>query len=489
MRVPRWTKLRHRTYWFRLAVPLDLRPRYGRSYIEETLRTHDPNTAEHAALERAAHWKRQFALDRGSAGPTKQTPQVVYERTMQKIAWIRREYAGHHDEDDIDKQDMEIQVLWDAALEPHMRRLGYATEHEFQTGDLPPEAEAVIAAIKAEREGRKEVPAAFREPFSVTAKAHLADRQREASRRVKNQTFAQKETVFRLFAEHIKDAPLSTIDRRMVTAFLDKLKPLSPAWGRSAAVRGLPLDQIIRRFSVKGGVEGLSTKTLSRYTSALSVLWEWAERRGEVTGSNPFARHLDGAKRPSDKNRPWSEEAIRAYFQANPDKSREGRPDPLYWLPRIALLSGMRISEICALERHDVQEYEGVTYFDISEAKTDAGVRVVPVHDELLPFLQIAPTAGYLFPELTPGGKDGKRSWAVGKRLGRRIRAIPGASTFHGLRKNVVETFERAHVPESETAQIVGHGKKGITYGVYSPNGLRIEQKRELIDLLGVPSA
>lgn len=64
---------------------------------------------------------------------------------------------------------------------------------------------------------------------------------------------------------------------------------------------------------------------------------------------------------------------------------------------------------------------------------------------------------------------------------------MEGRSTFHGFSKNVVQTFERRRIPETEVAQIVGHGKKGITYRVYSPNGLTIQQKRELVELLALP--
>ena len=32
-----------------------------------------------------------------------------------------------------------------------------------------------------------------------------------------------------------------------------------------------------------------------------------------------------------------------------------------------------------------------------------------------------------------------------------------------------------------------GHKKEGMTYGVYSPNGLRIGQKQKLVELLGIP--
>ncbi|UOK69358.1 hypothetical protein [Ancylobacter polymorphus] len=52
----------------------------------------------------------------------------------------------------------------------------------------------------------------------------------------------------------------------------------------------------------------------------------------------------------------------------------------------------------------------------------------------------------------------------------------------------MVETFERSRIPETEVAQIVGHGKKGLTYRVCSPNGLTIRQKQELVELLRLPT-
>lgn len=74
------------------------------------------------------------------------------------------------------------------------------------------------------------------------------------------------------------------------------------------------------------------------------------------------------------------------------------------------------------------------------------------------------------------GGRTRSRSAQIGKRLGRRFAAIRGGSTFHAFRRTVAGTFERNRIPESEAAQIVGHGKKGITYKVYSPHGMLAAQ-------------
>jgi integrase len=148
----------------------------------------------------------------------------------------------------------------------------------------------------------------------------------------------------------------------------------------------------------------------------------------------------------------------------------------------------MRLNEICSLKVSDIKEAEGVRYFDITEGKSDSAERVVPIHSALKPLLALLPEEGFLFPTLTAAGPDKKRSWNIGKRLNRRFKTIGGATDFHAFRKNVAQAFERHRVPETETAQILGHGKKGITYRVYSPDGLRIDQKRDLIEKLGIPT-
>jgi integrase len=187
-------------------------------------------------------------------------------------------------------------------------------------------------------------------------------------------------------------------------------------------------------------------------------------------------------------NAPWSQDALATYLLHHGAPGVKGNPDPEYWLPRIALLSGMRLGEICSLEREDVLVAEGVTYFDIPKGKAEGSIRVVPVHPAIEPFLELAPTRGFLFPNLTQGGPDRKRSWNIGKVLGRRFKVIEGASTFHGFRKNVAEAFERHRIPETEASQILGHKKAGMTYGVYSPNGLTIQQKRDLVAKLSLPN-
>lgn len=61
-----------------------------------------------------------------------------------------------------------------------------------------------------------------------------------------------------------------------------------------------------------------------------------------------------------------------------------------YWIPLIALYSGMRLNEICQLYLDDIKVNKGVWYFDISDERKDQHIknsqskRLVPIHSKLL---------------------------------------------------------------------------------------------------------
>lgn len=482
----RYLKLRGRRWWFQIAVPARSQHRLKRKTVHENLYTSDPLTAQIKANERAAHWQREFDLDRLAAS---ERPSDVFratlESTLQRVEWIGR---THRDEED---RASALEVLLEEQLAPHVRRLGYLDASEILPGDLPPDVEAAADAVQAALRGEREVPVAYRTPFSELAASFLVDRQRDPRDRLTGQTIGQMEATFRLFRDHIEDAALATVDRRTASAFIDKLGRLNKNWGRSPQTKQLNLDQLLARAAAKMGEERLSNVTLARHVSALTSLWDWAARKGDVDGATPFeAPDTKRAKRArSTANKPWTDDAIETYFRRIKDRSEPGTPDPMYWLPLVALLSGMRLEEICSLEVKDIKAAEGISYFDIPKGKAEGSIRVVPVHKGLKKLLDLAPSSGYLFPKLTPGGPDAKRSWNIGKHFGRLFQQVEGGSTFHAFRKNVAQTFERLRVRENESSQLLGHKKAGLTYGVYSPNGLTIQQKAELIGSLPVPAA
>ena len=151
------------------------------------------------------------------------------------------------------------------------------------------------------------------------------------------------------------------------------------------------------------------------------------------------------------------------------------------------IFTGARREEITHLRLSDVRE----DYIKIRAAKTRAGNRSVPIHAQLRPVINALLNSNpsplpdaYLLFDLT-ADRDGKRSLQVGKRFGR-VKAKLGFDyryTFHSTRKTVSTQLERAGVSEGISADILGHEKQTMTYGLYS-GGSSLEQKAAAVGLI-----
>ena len=148
----------------------------------------------------------------------------------------------------------------------------------------------------------------------------------------------------------------------------------------------------------------------------------------------------------------------------------------------IGMHTGARIEEICSLLCKDVDiKQESITIVD---AKTEAGERTIPVHPyikERIKKLIEDSTDDYLLSDLSKN-KYGDRSNAIGKRFGRLKTKHKFSSryVFHSIRKTFTTMLENSGVGENLAADIVGHEKPRITYGLYS-GGASLEVMREAI--------
>jgi integrase len=88
----------------------------------------------------------------------------------------------------------------------------------------------------------------------------------------------------------------------------------------------------------------------------------------------------------------------------------------------------------------------------------------------------------FLLPNLSKSKFD-DRSNAIGKRFGRLKNKLNFSKrfVFHSIRKTFTTQLENAGVTENITADIVGHEKPRMTYGLYS-GGTNLEVKRNAIN-------
>jgi site-specific recombinase XerD len=205
-----------------------------------------------------------------------------------------------------------------------------------------------------------------------------------------------------------------------------------------------------------------SVATMMKATGYLSeyVLWLKDQRLLSDNVVNPFKRvRYPKALRKKEKYVPLSLDEVLAVREAAHAK---GDAELVAFID-VARFTGMRLAEIAALSSRSVETVDGVMCFRVKlDAKTEKSAgRLVPIAEGLKRLLPL-----HSF-DLK------RRDNCVGKRFSNIKRAVlvDGASRtkcFHSLRKFVVTELERGKVSEGVTADLVGHEKKTITYGVYS---------------------
>lgn len=159
----------------------------------------------------------------------------------------------------------------------------------------------------------------------------------------------------------------------------------------------------------------------------------------------------------------------------------------------------MRLSEIVTLRVEQCAD----KWFTLRDAKTQAGVRKVPIHSALSGLIERRAKGkgpkDWLFHELADKNEAGtagavstkqftryrERCGVADNREGRR-RSL---ANFHSFRRWFTTQAEQAGQPETTVAVIVGHveGRKSITFGVYS-KGPSEEQRRACVEAVRLPA-
>ena len=233
---------------------------------------------------------------------------------------------------------------------------------------------------------------------------------------------------------------------------------------------------------------GATASTLERLTNGCRSFWRYVQDSGTlpVDAADPFVGSFRLATKRAKRNTVdrqafMPEELSRVY-----ERAARGGDSALADLIALGAYTGARIEELCSLTLETSRD--GV--FIINDSKTDAGLRGVPVHPRLVRVVKRlleASTDGFLIPS-TSQSKYGVRSDPLSKRFGRLKESMgfgPG-HVFHSIRKTAATLLEQAGVPEGVAADILGHEKQTLSYGLYS-TGSSTKDKLKAISKVAYP--
>jgi len=413
---------RRRSWYFEIEVPEKLRQYYdGKKRIVLSLKTDSRSTAVIRAKPLAAKYKAEFEAYRTGTSPLN----VDFLSTV--YDW-RRDYQ-------MAAPGSELRYDYDNALEHEAAKLARIDPHR---------AAMLSGLVKAEFIPTTEHVDAFTSAQKLKVQAKTADMRRSD-----------------------------------IVEFAD----------------AFPTTDKITQKAVKRWIVGLEGQkvqhaTIKRKLTALRAYWQFMQDADLLEREdNPFVNVLTGDRKKRIKSdgsgswEPFSDVQVLSLLRAAQAKRR---PDhQLADLIRLGMWTGCRIEELCSLKVADVHD----SYIHIVDAKTPKGIREVPIHAELAPTLaRLVQDSGdgYVLSGLDTENKYASRSSAIGKRFGK-LKTAKGFGpkhVFHSIRKTVVTILENAEVPEGIVADIVGHEKQTMTYGLYS-GGSSLARKADAISRLG----
>ncbi len=312
------------------------------------------------------------------------------------------------------------------------------------------------------------------------------------------------------------ETPIRSVTRAHVRDLIEILRFL-PRNSTKRFPRLAPKDASERQKQEGLGAV-ISTANANAYLSSLSTFWNWAIDE-EMTDRNPVrGLRLPDEVAKRDKRNPFSPQQLGMIFSAplftgcvNGDRGyvtpgSERPQNARYWVPLIALHTGLRLNEIAQLDVTDLRSIDGIPCIVVTTEslcgthdkilKTGASERVMPIHRCLLdlgliPYAESQERSGKtkLFAEIEPGTR-GIRAVAFSKWFTQFLThagARRERTCFHSFRHNYRDELRVARIDHDIAMALGGWTNGPQLQGTVSENygrGHRIEVLAESVNRL-----
>ena len=418
-----------KSYYFRMKVPIDLRDVLKAREVKKSLKTLNKQRAERMAFIYAAHWRETFESLR--------EPKMTYPFTTIKVNGLEKKPDGTFRMDSIE-MDPDKPEAENLMLDNLMRQLG----------NSPTPANTSVKTASGML-------------LSVAMEKFLKEKC-ELNPKAKHHYETEVPDDFKLIIRILGDKRVDEVNRDDAMTLFGTLKQLPANLNKVKRYRGKTITEILA-LKEKPRAEA----TINGVMVNASALFGWLAKR-EYVRQDCF----EGLRVPRKKGgRERLVDADLLKIFSHPIYTEHGYQYTYqYWLPLIALHSGMRMNEICQLRPQDIVEENGILILNVVEdgedmsVKTDAGIRRIPVHPMLLQlgfgeFIQSRQKTDCLFDNL-PVAEDGRRS----KRASRwfclfrpKVGLTERGKDFHSFRHTIIDDLKQGEVNERVLKALVGH--------------------------------
>ncbi len=445
LQTPKYLAKRGEIYYFRLAIPTALRPRFGCKEVKVSLRTHDWQLARLRCRTLSNNFERFFMAVAGMSELTQDKLQEIarsYFRDLliegnDRIFWIedmwgndadeRAEAIAHTQNREARLREMNQQgsaaELFTGAVKKKLDEKGLET--------ISPGSDSygiladyfVRAQIESSRilqaKLKKDYPAITpvdplyagimddtlpplpehglgapdtAQPLSVLVKKFKDSRQKTWE--YKSQL--DFERVLGWFVECLgANKPVKSIVTTDIGNFRDVLLKIPKNYTQGKGKSGLTLKEAMATMVDS---PTLAPQTAEKYLNMTRTFLYWCESEGAID-KVPGQKITIEYKVTEKPRLPFTNDQMIALFispvwTGSFSRSRRSRPGSLimrnayYWIPLVAAYTGMRCGEIVQLRHMDILTFEDIQYIDVNDdhqkkLKTKYSRRRIPIHPKL----------------------------------------------------------------------------------------------------------
>lgn len=550
---------RNGIWTLRVRVPPDVQLRVGLREFRRSLRTDSSRKAQQLAAHHVARLQELFEVARKQELGDDQI-KLFARRTFAELdarlprpprdceipEFWRSEQIGFAEEQ-VASLNEQAKARWfeTAITESLLSALGASG---MCPGDLTPDSldDAYDAVLKAHIEGlqrymhRLQTPLVDYQPsdplFCLSAEAvleltatptssgfgptvgGLIDQYLAAkSQMLVGKTLANRRQKLSLFAEHVgADRRISEITAQDMRTFCEGLQRMRRAHHTGA-------DTSFQGRQTSDPKSRVSAKTALLHANDVKSMFRWAHKHGYC--ENPplaglvveLPKQIKGIK----SRRPFSPGEVEQLFGSPAFTGCRGARrrfdagachihDAYFWIPILGYYTGARLSELVQLHLGDVPLEGAISHLNFNEEvrpgegsskkhlKSDAAVRLVPLHDDVLTlgfekFVRRrmadprAKASGRLFFEVRFGA-DGQAGTVFSKwfaRLMDRVGLDDRSLVFHSFRHTAEDAFRNALQPPYVINRIIGHegGHVSDAYG----QGVSLEVAQKAVNAMALP--
>ena len=220
-----------------------------------------------------------------------------------------------------------------------------------------------------------------------------------------------------------------------------------------------------------------SPRTIDNKMIVLKSLMNFAIDNGYLTGKNPVvAKNLQTKKQKMKEGHAIFEaDEIKVYFNTERFKQEKTDDPDYYWCVILEIFTGCRVGELTALQKNQFKKSDsGVNYIQIRDSKTVAGIREIPIPNEVFEqgfdkFIENKNSTDFIFKYKDRTGKGAGN--AVGKKFTYQIKAEKihrPKLVFHSMRKFLNDLFMKNKVMYEMRCQYFGHETDDVNITIYA---------------------